>query len=98
MREINVHPMSIILEPYPRNTAPAIALAAHKALEFDREAIILVLASDHKIENGLEFINAIDRARDFAYEGKFVTFGIVPTSPETGYGYIEASDRNFLKI
>ena len=97
MREINVHPMSIILEPYSRNTAPAIALAAHKALEFDREAIILVLASDHKIENGLEFINAIDRARDLTHDGKLITFGIVPTSPETGYGYIEASDRVLSK-
>ena len=93
MREIQVNPMSIILEPYPRNTAPAIALAAFKALEFDKEAIILVLASDHKIKNGLEFIKAIDRARDLAQDGKLITFGIVPTSPETGYGYIEACDR-----
>ena len=92
MREIQVKPISIILEPYPRNTAPAIALAAYKALDFDKDAVILVLASDHKIENGLEFINAIDSARDIASKGKLITFGIIPASPETGFGYIEASD------
>ena len=91
MREIEVTPRSIILEPYPRNTAPAIALAAMKALEFDKDAVILVLASDHKIKNNLEFINSIDSARDIAAKGKLITFGIIPSSPEIGYGYIEAS-------
>ena len=85
----------IILEPVGRNTAPAIALAALQALKNikqDEEPILLVLAADHLIENTLAFQASITKASPFAQDGQFVTFGIVPTTPETGYGYIKAGE------
>ncbi|MCJ8347960.1 MAG: mannose-1-phosphate guanylyltransferase/mannose-6-phosphate isomerase [Moritella sp.] len=85
----------IILEPVGRNTAPAIALAALQALKTakqDEELILLVLAADHLIEDTAAFQSSVEKALPFAQEGKLVTFGIVPTSPETGYGYINAGD------
>jgi mannose-1-phosphate guanylyltransferase/mannose-6-phosphate isomerase len=83
----------IILEPVGRNTAPAIALAALQALnnaKKDEDPILLVLAADHLIENTLAFQQSVNKALPFANDGKLVTFGIVPTVPETGYGYIKA--------
>lgn len=78
-----------LLEPEGRNTAPAIALAALRALEVDRDAILLVLSADHLIpETGL-FSADVQRAANLAQQGHLVTFGIAPTGPETGYGYIE---------
>lgn len=85
----------IILEPVGRNTAPAIALSALHALsnaEQGEEPILLVLAADHIIENTDAFHTAIQQALPFAENGQLVTFGIVPTAPETGYGYIKAGD------
>ena len=90
MREIDVNPKSIILEPFARNTAPAIALASIKATMIDDDPIILVLPSDHSIKKIDKFIKAIISGLKFAKEGKIVTFGITPTSPEIGFGYIEA--------
>ncbi len=95
MREINTTPLSILLEPFGRNTAPAITLSAIKALEQDNEAILLILSSDHEIKNIDKFINVINRGLVYAEEGKLVTFGVIPTNPETGYGYIKA-DSPFL--
>ncbi|MGI2039040.1 mannose-1-phosphate guanylyltransferase/mannose-6-phosphate isomerase [Shewanella frigidimarina] len=83
----------IILEPVGRNTAPAIALAALQALknaEQDEDPILLVLAADHLIEDTSAFQTSVGKALPFAKDGKLVTFGIVPTVPETGYGYIKA--------
>ncbi len=81
---------TIILEPEGRNTAPAIALAANVAIESDAEdPLFLVLAADHVIDNEQEFINTVNRAIPLAEEGKLVTFGIVPNSAHTGYGYIK---------
>jgi mannose-1-phosphate guanylyltransferase len=83
----------IILEPVGRNTAPAIALAALQALknaEQDEDPILLVLAADHLIEDISAFQTSVSKALPFAKDGKLVTFGIVPTAPETGYGYIKA--------
>ena len=83
----------IILEPVGRNTAPAIALAALQALknaEQDEDPILLVLAADHLIEDTSAFQTSVRKALPFAKDGKLVTFGIVPTEPETGYGYIKA--------
>jgi mannose-1-phosphate guanylyltransferase/mannose-6-phosphate isomerase len=83
----------IILEPVGRNTAPAIALAALQALknaEQDEDPILLVLAADHLIEDTSAFQTSVSKALPFAKDGKLVTFGIVPTVPETGYGYIKA--------
>lgn len=83
----------IILEPVGRNTAPAIALAALQALKNakkDEDPILLVLAADHLIEDTSAFQTSVSKALPFAKAGKLVTFGIVPTIPETGYGYIKA--------
>jgi mannose-1-phosphate guanylyltransferase len=82
----------IILEPIGRNTAPAIALAALSLLEKDNDAIMLVLAADHIIENEAEFQNVVRNSVSLAQDGSLVTFGIVPTNAETGYGYIHKGD------
>ena len=89
MREINVRPNSIILEPVGRNTAPAIALAAIKSLEKNDDPTLLILSSDHKIADEVSFKNSIENSLGFSNNGSLVTFGIKPTGPETGYGYIE---------
>ena len=90
MREIDTKPHSILLEPFGKNTAPAITLAAIKALEIDKDPTLLVLSSDHEIKNKEKFLQALEVGKKFADKDKLVTFGIVPTSPETGYGYIKA--------
>ena len=82
---------AIILEPVGRNTAPAIALAAFNALQTSEEAVLLVLPADHDIKNVSEFHKAIKTGLQQAQEGHFVTFGIVPDAPETGFGYIKAA-------
>lgn len=78
----------IILEPVGRNTAPAIALAALKALADGDDPLLLVLAADHVIQNTDAFLASIQHAIVEAEKGSLVTFGIVPLKPETGYGYI----------
>lgn len=80
---------AILLEPEGKNTAPAIALAAFHALSEDEDAVLLVLAADHVIQEHDAFHQAIDIAKVAALNDKLVTFGIVPNSPETGYGYIK---------
>lgn len=83
----------IILEPVGRNTAPAIALAALQALKqvegSDVDPILLVLAADHLIQNQMAFQRSVNQALAHAEAGQLVTFGIVPTVAETGYGYIK---------
>ena len=91
LQEVGIKPASIILEPVARNTAPAIALAAIKACRFDEDAIIAVFPADHLIKNQDAFVDAMQVAVAAAESGKLATFGIVPTHPETGYGYIKAS-------
>lgn len=95
-REINIKPNNIILEPFGRNTAPAIALAALSSLEKEVDPYLLVLSSDHEIKNNKKFIEVIEVGIEYASKGQLVTFGIVPQSPETGYGYIKA-EREFDK-
>lgn len=82
----------IILEPVGRNTAPAIALAALRATEKGEDPLLLVLAADHVIKEIQHFETAVHGAIGLAEKGNLVTFGIVPDSPETGYGYIERGD------
>lgn len=82
---------TIILEPMGRNTAPAIAVAAMKAIEVNPEAMIVVLAADHQIKNQESFREALALAIENADAGKLCAFGVVPGHPETGYGYINAS-------
>jgi mannose-1-phosphate guanylyltransferase/mannose-6-phosphate isomerase len=89
--EVGAQPESIILEPTGRNTAPAIAIAALEALAGGEDALLLVLPSDHVVTNDIAFHEAARKAAVSASEGKLVTFGIVPTGPETGYGYIKAA-------
>lgn len=91
LREIN-QLGQIILEPIGRNTAPAIALAALQLIKQDPEALMLVLAADHVIKNQTAFEQSVQKAAIAAEQGKMVTFGIVPTHAETGYGYIKRGD------
>jgi mannose-1-phosphate guanylyltransferase/mannose-6-phosphate isomerase len=89
MRQLGTKPAAIVLEPVGRNTAPAIALAAHAALASAGEgAVMLVLPADHVIRDVAAFQAAVSAALPAAREGKLVTFGIVARTPETGYGYI----------
>ena len=112
LRQMGREAEAIILEPVGRNTAPAVALAALKALNHkapvnvpdntgtsaipggrtktQSDALLLVLAADHVIQDEAAFHHAIEAAKPVARDGKLVTFGIVPTHPETGYGYIKA--------
>jgi len=83
---------NIILEPEGKNTAPAVALAALSALKRDPEAILLVLASDHMVQDEQAFQNVVKCALPLAQQGQLVTFGIVPTHAETGYGYIKQGE------
>mgnify|MGYP000379411064 FL=1 len=88
LREVAIVPSSIILEPEGRNTAPAVALAAHEVLKHEDDAILVVLPSDHVIKQTDVFLDALTRAIDLAKTDALVTFGVVPDKPETGYGYI----------
>ena len=82
----------IILEPAARNTAPAIALAALKAIQDNPDAILLILAADHYIDDIAKFNNTVNSALPLVEKGKMVTFGVCPTAPETGYGYIKSGE------
>lgn len=92
LRNIQVAPSSIILEPVGRNTAPAVAIAALKASYRDPEAVLLILPADHLIASAATFREAVNAGLPIAKAGHLVTFGIVPTGPETGYGYIKATE------
>ncbi|MAM00591.1 MAG: mannose-1-phosphate guanylyltransferase/mannose-6-phosphate isomerase [Alteromonadaceae bacterium] len=82
----------IILEPIGRNTAPAIALAALHARAEDKDAVLLVMPSDHALADIDAFARAVQIGERAANEGHLVTFGVVPTHPHTGYGYIRANE------
>ena len=84
----------LILEPFGRNTAPAIALAALKATNQGEDPVLLVLAADHVITDEAAFCTATIEAKVLAEQGKVVTFGIVATHPETGYGYIQKGESH----
>jgi mannose-1-phosphate guanylyltransferase/mannose-6-phosphate isomerase len=94
LRQLGVEPQAVVLEPMGRNTAPAIALAAHAALKkagpkAAGDPLLLVLPADHVIRDVPAFHKAVQAAVGAAQAGQLVTFGIVPTTPETGYGYIQ---------
>ncbi|OLU13613.1 mannose-1-phosphate guanylyltransferase/mannose-6-phosphate isomerase [Pseudomonas sp. PA1(2017)] len=89
LRTLGIDNASILLEPVGRNTAPAVALAAIKALEKEHDPVLLILAADHLIKDVDAFHRAVETALPFAQAGKLVTFGIVPTHAETGYGYLQ---------
>ena len=91
MRAIDVEPAAILLEPVGRNTAPAVAVACLQAMGAGQEdALLLVLAADHAVAHADTFRATIGEAVPAALGGRLVTFGVTPTAPETGYGYIEA--------
>ena len=93
IKELNIAPNSIILEPFGRNTAPAIALAALTAKKKYNNAILLILSADHEIKDEEKFRKTINEAITYAERGDIVTFGITPTRAETGYGYIETFEK-----
>ena len=90
--DAELHHVRYIQEPLARNTAPAIALAAAILVTEDPDAIMVVLPSDHLLEDGDVWADCIRAARAVAAEGWLVTIGIEPTRPETGYGYIRAAE------
>ena len=89
-RQVDIEPQAIILEPVGRNTAAAIAVAALHAMEAQQDPVLLVLPSDHLLQDEAGFREAALLALPAAEDGALLTFGIVPTAPETGFGYIKA--------
>ena len=99
MRAINVNPQKILLEPFGRNTAPAITLGALLSLEMEDNPNLLILSADHYIKNQDNFLKAIEKGIEYSEQERVVAFGVLPTFPETGYGYIEADSKlNFQQI
>ncbi len=92
LREMDAAPAAILLEPMGRNTAPAAAVASLWALEHHPDALLLILPSDHIVRDEAAFAEAVEAGVPPARSGGLVTFGIVPTRPETGYGYIKAGE------
>jgi mannose-1-phosphate guanylyltransferase/mannose-6-phosphate isomerase len=92
LRQIDVG-AQLLLEPYGRNTAPAIALAAMEAMALGEDPLLLVLPADHLIEDTASLHRAIGIARTLAMSSRLVTFGIPPRSPETGYGYLQQGNE-----
>lgn len=89
-RAIGITPLAIILEPVPRNTAPAIALAAHAVREILGDALLWVMPADHQL-GPVDALSSIFKvAEQVALANQSVVFGVQPTAPETGYGYIKA--------
>lgn len=103
LRQIEVAPSDILLEPVGRNTAPAVAAAALKLSAKDSKALMLVMPSDHVILDEAGFHAAVKSATSAAEQGALVTFGIAPDKPETGYGYIQrgaawGSEEDVFKV
>jgi len=96
LQQLAVTNPTIILEPFGKNTAPALAIAALQAMAAGDDPILLVLAADHIINDIAAFHQAITLAKIEAEKGMLVTFGIIPTSPNTGYGYIQADEKNTI--
>lgn len=89
MQEVGVSPAAIVLEPVGRNTAPATAIVSLMVVEKDPQGLVLLLPSDHVIQNTPAFQAAVHKAAIVARDGHIVTFGLKPSGAETGYGYIE---------
>lgn len=88
-----IHP-TLLCEPEPRDTAPAAAVAAHYAINtFGPEAIVFLMAADHVITDLDAFVEAVDQGAQLAASGRIVTFGIQPTGPETGFGYLRCAPQ-----
>ena len=92
-RSIDIEPLLIILEPCARNTAPVAAAIALEIDKIDPEGLILLLPADHHIEQPRDFWTAVEKGMMAATSGSILTFGILPTHAETGYGYIQSGDE-----
>ncbi len=92
LRTLDVRAADVLLEPVPRNTAPAACTAALRLAGHDPEALMLLLPSDHYIADPEGFLHAVDQAAAAAADGWLVTFGVTPDRPETGYGYIRSAE------
>ena len=93
-QQIDIVNPTILLEPIGRDTAPAIAAAALQSIKDTNDVVLLVLSADHVIQDVEAFHKAINIANKQAQKGKLVTFGIVPTNANTGYGYIKSSNND----
>lgn len=89
---VGVEPAAVLIEPEPRNTAPAVLTAAFYLMARDPDAVMLVAPSDHAIPDRSAFLEAVGRGMDAVSRGRIVTFGITPDRAETGYGYLELGD------
>jgi len=97
VRESNIEKSDIILEPSGRNTAPAITLAAmHLERVVDEDCLMLIMPSDHTIQPQEDFLRSVNSSIEEAVLGSVCTFGILPTKPHTGYGYIEVDEGSDL--
>lgn len=94
VRQLDKEPHAIILEPCGRNTAPAVAIASLYAQKMETDPVLLILPADHLIQDVSKFHQAVQLGVKQAERGSLVTFGIVPTQPETGYGYIRADQSS----
>ena len=94
LAQVEISPSAILIEPEGKNTAPAVFAAALYIYEKDPDAQILVMPSDHVIPNANAFRNVVAKASDIAGQGNIITFGIKPTGPETGYGYLKLVDAS----
>ena len=92
LRQLGITAPTIILEPEGKNTAPAIALEALAASVSDPDVNLLVLPADHYVGKPAALVEAIEKASSASAQGKLVTFGLVPSRPETGYGYIKRGE------
>ena len=93
LQAVGIDPGTILIEPEAKNTAPAILAASVHAIKNDPDAVLLVAPSDHVIPDADAFHQAVKMGLDQVAHGKLVTFGITPTHPETGYGYLELSNN-----
>ena len=93
MRELMIKPKAIILEPFGRNTAPAIATAAFQAMANNRDYILLILSSDHEIKQPDKFREAIKASYEDAKKGNLIALGTIPFYPSTGFGYIQTNNE-----
>ncbi|MHB8347773.1 MAG: mannose-1-phosphate guanylyltransferase/mannose-6-phosphate isomerase [Acidiferrobacterales bacterium] len=92
IRQIGKTAASIVLEPVGRNTAPAMTLAALALVKEEPDGVMLVMPADHIIQDTAAFQRAVSRGAELAKGGRLVTFGIVPRTPETGFGYIKRAE------
>lgn len=98
LEDVNIKPDAIIIEPEPKNTAPALLASALYCIQQDENAVIVAMPSDHVINNPKAFRNAVLAALEPVNEGAIVTFGIKPTGPEIGFGYLEMEKPEHASI